>query len=347
MPSANLDCQRTDLAATKLATWPSVVLCIPTYRRPRGLRNLLENIAKLVYGGDLSVIVVDNDPQHCEGRRIVEEVSLRFPWPIQCEVEPNRGHTFAYNRAFVLACLSIAKPEYVAVLDDDEFPAPHWLEHMVQAADRFGAEIVGGPVFPVYEQKDHWLIRTGLFMPPGWRSGIVPMIFGAGSMLVRTSVLAGYLTEPFPNEYAFTGGSDLDFFRRCRTDGRRFAWAGEAHVFETTPATRLTLSWLLHRAFRDGNILTRVDRKYCPGPRHTLVRWAKGLGLLLSGISSLPFSSLRGRCSMAKSLYVAARGTGRLAGEFNWLYQEYAEKGALRPIQDARIETREITKQDA
>ena len=103
------------------------------------------------------------------------------------------------------------KPEYVAVLDDDEFPAPHWLEHMIQAARRFGADIVGGPVFPVYAKKDHWLTKTGLYMPPALQSGIVPMIFGAGSMLIRTSLLAEYLTEPFPNEYAFTGGSDLDF----------------------------------------------------------------------------------------------------------------------------------------
>jgi hypothetical protein len=205
---------------------------------------------------------------------------------------------------------------------------------MVRTAGRYGADIVGGPVFPVYEQKDHWLTRTGLFMPPRWRSGVVPMIFGAGSMLARTSVLADYLTEPFPNEYAFTGGSDLDFFRRCRSDGCRFAWAGEAHVFETTPAARLALSWLLRRAFRDGNILTRIDRKYRPGPRHAIIRWVKGLGLLLYGTSSLPFSSLRGRCSIARSLYAAARGTGRLAAEFNWLYQEYAEKN--RTSSDAR-----------
>ena len=294
---------------------------------------MLENVAKLVYGGDLSVIVIDNDPQRCEGRLVVEEVSPWFPRPIQCEVEPNRGHTFAYNRAFVLACRSVPQPKYVAVLDDDEFPAPHWLEHMIQTADRYRVDIVGGPVFPVYEQKDHWLTRTGLFMPPALRSGIVPMIYGAGSMLIRTSVLTQYQPQPFPNEYAFTGGSDLDFFRRCRSDGCRFAWAGEAHVFETTPGSRLALSWLLRRAFRVGNILTRVDRKYCPGPRHAIIRWAKGLGLLSYGTSSLPFSCLRGRCSVARSLYAAARGTGRLAAEFNWLYQEYAEKN--RPMSDS------------
>jgi glycosyltransferase involved in cell wall biosynthesis len=341
MSNANLDFQRAQSPANALPAWPSVVLCIPTYRRPAGLRNLLENVAKVVYGGDLSVIVVDNDPQRCEGRLIVEDMSPKFPRPIQCEVEPNRGHTFAYNCAFGLACGSIPKPEYVAVLDDDEFPDSRWLEHMIRTAGRFRADIVGGPVLPVYEEKDHWLTKTGLYMPPALRSGIVPMIFGAGNMLVRTSVLAQYPIEPFPNEYAFTGGSDLDFFRRCRSDGRRFAWASEAHVFETIPASRLALSWLLRRAFRVGNDLTRVDRKYSPGPRPAIVRWLKGVGLLLYGISSLPLSSLRGRCSIAKSLYAAARGTGRLAAEFNWLYPEYAEKN--RPMSDSRSKTNRMS----
>jgi hypothetical protein len=63
------------------------------------------------------------------------------------------GRTFAYNRALVLACQSIRKPEYAAVLDDDEFPAPHWLEHMIQTASRFGADTVGGPVFPAYASE--------------------------------------------------------------------------------------------------------------------------------------------------------------------------------------------------
>src|SRR4051812_16309363 len=140
MRKASVDSQQIQPQPTVSAAWPSVALCIPTYRRPAGLRNLLENVAKLSYDGDLSVIVVDNDPQRYEGRLTVKDMSPYFPRPIECEVEPNRGHTFAYNRAFVLACRSIRKPEYVAVLDDDEFPAPHWLELMIQTARRFGAD---------------------------------------------------------------------------------------------------------------------------------------------------------------------------------------------------------------
>jgi hypothetical protein len=148
------------------------------------------------------------------------------------------------------------------------------------------------------------------------------MIHGAGNMLIRRAVLAQYLSDPFPNEYALTGGSDLDFFMRCRRDGRRFAWASRARVYETVPASRLALSWLIRRGFRAGTDLTRVDRKYAPGLDQAALRWGKGFGLAALGVLSLP-GSLLGRPRLARSLFTIARGAGRLAAEFNWLYEEY------------------------
>ena len=39
----------------------SVVLCIPTFRRPHGLARLLDHVARFNCPGPLSVLVVDND----------------------------------------------------------------------------------------------------------------------------------------------------------------------------------------------------------------------------------------------------------------------------------------------
>jgi hypothetical protein len=70
------------------------------------------------------------------------------------------------------------------------------------------------------------------------------MIYCAGRMLIRRSVLEDYLDEPFSHAFAFTGGSDLKFFTRCRRDGRFFAWADSAFALETTPPERTCVSWL-------------------------------------------------------------------------------------------------------
>jgi succinoglycan biosynthesis protein ExoM len=302
---------------------PHVRLCVPTCRRPDGLRKLLTHVERLTYAGRLEVIVVDNDGELRAGATIVETISPAFRFPLTCIVEPRRGHTYAYNRAFVTACRASPAPDYVAVLDDDEYPDPNWLTEMVRVAVQYAVDIVGGPVFPVFDAPDHWLARSGLYAPVRYATGPVPVIYGAGSMLIGRATLEQYLDEPFQHDFAFTGGGDEEFFWRCRRDGRRFAWADDARVFETTPRSRTTIGYLLRRRFRSGTGHTRVERKYLGTFSSAPLRWLKGLGLLCAGILSLPLAAFRGRCAVMRSLITAARGAGRIAAEFGILYEEY------------------------
>jgi succinoglycan biosynthesis protein ExoM len=302
---------------------PSVCLCVPTFRRPAGLRKLLAHIERLNYAGSLRVIVVDNDAQARAGAAIADEMAENFRFPLRSAIEPRPGHTYAYDQAFVLACRSTPAPDFVAVLDDDEFPDPNWLTEMTRVALRYNVEIVGGPVFPVFDAPDHWLAKSGLYAPYRYATGPVPMIYGAGSMLIKRSTLEHYLDEPFLHDYAFTGGGDEEFFYRCRRDGRTFAWADEAHVFETTPRSRTTVSYLLRRMFRKGTGATRVERKFAGTAVGAARRWFKGLGLIGSGTLFLPIAALGGRPAIMRSLILAARGSGRIAAEFGVLYEEY------------------------
>jgi succinoglycan biosynthesis protein ExoM len=302
---------------------PSVCLCVPTFRRPAGLRKLLAHIERSTYAGATTVIVVDNDDENRAGTAVVESIAPAFRFPIACFVEPRRGHTYAYNSAFARACRAIPAPDYVAVLDDDEYPDPDWLAELTTVAQEFDVDIVGGPVFPVFDAPNHWLAESGLYAPARYPTGRVPMIYGAGNMLIRRTVLEQYLDEPFHHAFAFTGGSDSEFFRRCRADGRSFAWADDARVFETMPQSRTTVGYLLRRKFRTGSEATRIDRKLSGGFRAVLRRWCKGLGLLGLGILSLPAAAWGGRRAVMNSLIWAARGVGYIAAEFGIFYEEY------------------------
>jgi succinoglycan biosynthesis protein ExoM len=302
---------------------PSVCLCVPTFRRPEGLRKLLVYIEQLNYRGEIEVIVVDNDPDGCAGAAVAQEIASSYRFPLRVHIEPRRGHTYAYDQAFVRACRASPSPDYVAVLDDDEYPDPNWLTEMVRVAQEYDVEIVGGPVFPVFDAPEHWLARSGLYAPYRYATGRVPMIYGAGSMLIDRATLEDYLDEPFLHDYAFTGGGDEEFFHRCRLDGRTFAWADAALVFETTPRSRTTVGYLLRRMFRKGTGASRVERKFVCTKIGTLRRWIKGLGLLGSGALSLPLAAFGGRPAVMRSLILAARGSGRLAAEFGIFYEEY------------------------
>jgi len=309
--------------AMTAAEAPHVCLCVPTFRRPDGLRKLLAHVERLDYAGKLQVVVVDNDADTRAGAAVAEEAARGFRFPLKYIVEPRRGHTYAYNRAFAVACRASPSPDYVAVLDDDEFPDANWLTEMIRVAAQCGADIVGGPVFPIFDIPDHWLARSGLYAPTRFATGPVSMIYGTGSMLIRRATLEQYLDEPFKHDYAFTGGGDEEFFYRCRRDGCRFAWADDAHVFETMPAARTTMSYVLWRRFRKGTGATRVERKFAGTIGGAIRRWCKALGLIGSGTLSLPIMALGGRSAMMRSLVLAARGAGRIAAEFGILYEEY------------------------
>lgn len=305
------------------ATWPSVGLCIPTFRRPSGLRHLLAQLARIDYPGPLAIVVVENDAKQRAGVAVVEEMCDGFAFPLRAVVEARHGQTFAYNRGFAEICRQSAPPDYVAVLDDDEFPDPNWLTELVIVAYATGAEITGGPVYPVFENGGNWLARTGLFEPKRFATGPVDMIYGAGNMMIRRDALVRYLDEPFSAAFAFTGGSDLEFFTRCRADGLRFAWADDACVFETTPPSRTTVTWLVKRHFRKGSERTRIERASSGTVAARLLRWYKGIGLLVFGLASLPVALCRGPRALVKSLLSFAAGAGRLAAEFDIHYEEY------------------------
>jgi succinoglycan biosynthesis protein ExoM len=276
----------------------------------------LAHVAQLDYQGPLNVIVVDNDPDRPVGEAVVRAVP-RFPFPLTSVVEPRRGQSHAYDAA---AVSRVPGADYVAVLDDGTYPATTWLTELIAVAVGYEADIVGGPVFPVFEDPGHWLAGSGLYAPPRYVTGPVDMIRSAGNLLIRRDVLTHCLDEPSSVAFA---GSDLDFFARCRKDGRSFAWADDARVFATVPRSHTTISWLLFRGFRSGTDRTRIDRNFACGIGDTARRWAKGAGLFAGGIALLPLAALRGRAAMVGSLVVAARGAGRIAGECGLLREQY------------------------
>ena len=116
--------------------WPSVILTIPTYRRPEGLAKLLTHVGELTYKGALSVIVVENDAQERDGAAVVDRMSPAFRFPLTCFVEPRRGQTYAYNRGFLAAARALPPADYIAVLDDDEYPDRAWLTRMVSGRNK-------------------------------------------------------------------------------------------------------------------------------------------------------------------------------------------------------------------
>src|SRR5215471_5481493 len=209
------------LRGTAVASVQSICVCICTRKRPELLGRCLDAIGRQVTGGlyHLSIVVADND-----SGRSAQQVVARFAEASGLDVtycvEPQQNIALARNKA-----LEHATGDFVAFIDDDEFPAEDWLTRMLEACERYTADGVLGPVKPHFDEvPPGWLVRGKFCERPEHPTGSVLAWrqTRTGNVLFRRPILAG-MDAPFRREFG-NGGEDQDFFRRLIAGVRRFVW---------------------------------------------------------------------------------------------------------------------------
>jgi GT2 family glycosyltransferase len=239
-----------------------IVVCIPSFRRPQHLRLTLESLAAQRTSRRFAVVIVENDVAKCGSVPVAAEFLASGKLPGFCVVEPRQGNCHAINAAFESALATFPAASSLLMIDDDEIASKDWLESMVRAAETTGADIVGGPVFPDFDDDmKHGLHRHPAFRPGYDASGPVAVIYGCGNCLIRRPVFARLGEPAFDLRFNFLGGGDYDFFIRCRHAGFRFHWAAEAVIVETVPKSRTNIGWIARRSLRIGAINYHVQRK--------------------------------------------------------------------------------------
>jgi glycosyltransferase involved in cell wall biosynthesis len=130
-----------------------VTIAIPTFRRPRGLERLLAALEKLDTTANVSVLVADNDAERGDGAAVCERLRTSgYRWPLAWIVVRERGIAQTRN-ALVEHVLAKQGAEFVAMIDDDEWPQPQWLNIFLRAQADTGADILYGAVLREFERK--------------------------------------------------------------------------------------------------------------------------------------------------------------------------------------------------
>jgi GT2 family glycosyltransferase len=274
------------LVAVSKALDPGIetVVCIPCFRRPHHLRRTLESLAGQRTSRRFAVVMVENDASKSESVPVAIEYLASGKFAGLCVIEPRQGNCYAINAAFETALQTFPLATSFLMIDDDEIASPDWLEQMVRTAEVTGAEIVGGPVFPEFDQeRKRRLRRHPAFAPAYDASGPVPVIYGCGNCLIRRPVFERLGSPVFDIRFNFLGGGDTDFFYRCKRLGLRFHWVAEAVISETVPESRTSLKWLVLRGLRIGAINYHVQRKAAP------TRWLQAK-LTAKLLAALPLS---------------------------------------------------------
>ena len=292
----------------------AVVICIPTFRRPKMLRRLLDAIALLQTEAAISVLVADNDAETHAGFDLCQTMS-GYRWPLAAVIAPQRGISQVRNTLIQVALSTDA--EFIAMIDDDEWPQIDWIAQFLKTAHDTGADVLQGSIlFGLGDGADgHGDIRRP--------TGDVPMLQGAGNLLIRRAVLDAMPPPWFDPQFALSGGEDRDFFVRLQRAGKRFAWSDEARAHGEVPDTRASLGWLLKRAYSVGNSDMRVLLKHRPGLARLAAEILKILAsLLLSPLAAVILAGSPNR--RAIPLQKLLRAAGKLTAMFGARYNEYA-----------------------
>ena len=302
---------------------PKVAVAVPTFRRPRGLERLLTALAKLETTADVEIVVADNDAADHQGADLCGRIAPSYRWSLTSIVVAERGIAQVRN-ALVEYCLARSDADFIAMLDDDEWPSAGWLEAFLCAQHQTGADALRGTILREFESEPGaWAAQCQGIAPVRARSGLIDMIDGAGNVMIARRCFEALAKPYFDPAFALTGGEDRDFFTRLRQKDMRFAWADDAVCTEFVPASRANLGWALMRAYRIGNSDMRVFLKYAPAWSARISEGAKIAGaILLYPILQLILAPIPER--RAEPLCKLYRAWGKIAAVFGRYYNEYA-----------------------
>jgi glycosyltransferase involved in cell wall biosynthesis len=227
-----------------------ITVCVCTYRRNLMLARLLQDLALQRTDGlfTFSAVVVDND---AEGPARAEVERLRSELPsleILYGIETEKSIPAARNHA-----LRLARGQYIAIIDDDEFPPPDWLATLYEGIKTFGVDGALGPVLPFFESPPPtWLIKSGLLDLPRRRTGTLLQWNQtcSGNVLLKKQV---FDRDGLRFDVAYrTGGSDQAFFKQAMGANFRFITVDEAPVYEIVPPERWSKNYFVRRALVNG-----------------------------------------------------------------------------------------------
>lgn len=242
--AGNIDSMNPDQAKDRA----HISICVCTYKRPVLLKRLLTELNRQQTGGlfTYSIVVADNDEAQ-SAEVTVAEMSRVCGVPLKYCVEPRRNIALARNKV-----LENAEGEYIALIDDDEFPAPTWLLTLFKICNEYKVDGVLGPVKRHFDESPPaWFKKSSIYdrrtNPTGkeveWKEA------RTGNVLMRRRIIEG---DAAPFRFQFRAGEDQDFFRRKTEEGCVFIWSADAAVSETIPPARWRRSFILRKALLQG-----------------------------------------------------------------------------------------------
>jgi len=270
------------------------------------LAELLNKLQDQVTNGlfSYSVAVVDNDHDQ-SAKKVVESFNQQSSLSVKYYTEPEQNIALARNKA-----VETAKGNFIAFIDDDEFPVKEWLLNLYKTCIQFNADGVLGPVKPNFESEPpKWIIEGKLHERASFKTGTRitnSRDARTGNVLLSRRIFRDGV-GPFDRKFGRTGGEDTDFFKRMMAKGYIFTWCDEAYVYEVVPPHRLKRVYFIKRALLRG----QVESRHVPFTSRSTF---KSIMAVVLYTSVLPFLFLTKHYLFMKCLIKDCDHIGKLLG---------------------------------
>ena len=295
-----------------------ISICICTYKRPelllRLLRELQNQITEQLF--TYSIVVVDNDYTQ-SAKSTFESFKEKSKIDIEYYNEPEQNIALARNKA-----VEKAKGNFIAFIDDDEFPVNTWLLNLYNAYISFKVDGIFGPVKPHFDEKPpEWLVKGKFCERLSHKTGTIlnSNSCRTGNVLLNKKIFQDR-NNRFGPEFGRTGGEDSQFFHKLIQESRVFIWCDEATVYETVPPERWKKSFYLKKFLRIGGLTgEKINQEHIGAYKYFI----KVIIAFLLSTLALPFSFLFGKHVYMKCLIKAAYFFGCVSGFLGHVFVRY------------------------
>lgn len=289
------------------------------------LKGLLESINNCNIDAELisfpiDIVVVDNDKDKtAEDTVLATAKEMKEIFNLYYHPYPIKGLANVRNELLNKALEK--QPDYIVFIDDDEFATPDWLNELVSTITIKQGDFAMGPVPASFKEE------PSRFLKPWFRHHDIENhsqvhFIETGNLIMSAKFIQKHNLR-FDKRFNATGAEDSYFGIEALKNGAKIYFANKAIAYENIPESRVSLDWLLKRAYSGGNTFTyilRIENDYVGLVKKVIVNtvyllWG-ALGLIL-----MPFPVKNRYWGIQK----IAESLGGFAGIFNLKYREYSK----------------------
>ena len=226
-----------------------VVVACCTYKRPKELERLLNNLLGLNYpdGIKTDILIVDNDIEQ-SAKQVCEKFSDQLN--IKYTNEEKKGFANVRNKALEESINLGAT--HIAFIDDDEIADENWLVNHIDFYNRFEEiYISSGPTIKLFSGDCPEYIRHNKLFSTSKskKSGDLKSTCASGNVFFPLDIIGDLR---FNEDFNTSGSEDTEFFFKLNSLGYKIGWNNEAVNYEIVNESRTNIKYIITRAFANG-----------------------------------------------------------------------------------------------